>query len=441
VRQQTNDFHLCAEDRLTFLGSRGRDVFRALLNGAAVYPVEIKQEGLAGLADWLIQEEITMYNSVPSAFRHFVHTLTGAEQFPKLRLIKLVGETLYKRDVELYQKHFAPHCILVNSLGVTETGTVRQYFIDKNTHITSSLVPVGYPTDDKEVLLLDEDGNEVGVNQIGEIVVKSRYLSPGYWRRPELTQAKFFPDPAGGEKRLYHTGDLGMLQPDSCLIHLGRTDFQVKIRGNRVEIGEIETALLDLDTVKEAVVVAREDVPGHKRLVAYIVPVNHSVPSVSTLRRALAEKLPDYMIPAAFVLMDTLPLTGIGKVDQRALPAPGNTRSALDTPFMAPRTPLEKTLTTIWTEVLGLEQIGIHDHFLDLGGNSLLATQVISRAITTFQVTLPVQTLFQTPTIADMAVVIMQNQTQAGQEEMAHMLAELEALTEEEAQRLLKEVS
>jgi amino acid adenylation domain-containing protein len=434
IMTETNDLHFCAEDRLTLLASSGRDIFRALLNGGAVYPVDIKQEGLAGLARWLIQEQITVFTAVASAFRHFVNALTGDEQFPHLRLIKLIGESVYRSDVQLYQKYFSPHCILVNSYGPNETGHLSHYLVDKETRITTSTVPVGYAVEDKEVVLFDEDGKEVKVGQTGEIVVRSHHLSPGYWRRPDLTSAAFSPSSEHAE-RLYRTGDLGSMQSDGCLTHLGRKDFQVKIRGYRVEIAEVEMALLDLDGVKEAVVVAREDVPGHKRLIAYIVPTGTPAPTTSEYRSALAAKLPDYMIPSVFVLMDSLPLIGIGKVDRRALPAPGRARPKLANPYVAPRTPIEAEVCQIWTELLDLEQVGIEDPFLDLGGHSLLATRIVSRLRETFHIEVPLQTLLEAATVAEMALLIVQHQAQRlDPAELASLLAAVEETPEKSAE-------
>jgi amino acid adenylation domain-containing protein len=440
VMRTTNALHICADDRLTFLGSRGGDVFHALLNGAAVYPVNDKAGGLADLANWLIQEEVTVYHSVATVFRHFVSTLTATERFPKLRLIRLHGESAHRRDVELYKKHFAPDCIFVTQIGSIETGHFRLYFVDKKTQITGSIVPLGYAVEGMKVLLLNEDDKRLGFNQAGEITVKSRYLSAGYWRRSDLTKATFLADPEGTEERIYRTGDLGSMQPDGCLVYHGRKDFRVKIRGNTVEVADIEMALLDLAAVKEAVVVAREDVPGNKRLVAYIVPAIKPAPTIGAIRRGLAEKLPDYMIPSAVVIMDTLPLTGIGKVDRRALSAPDRARPDLENTFVAPRTPAEEVLARVWAKVLGLERVGIHDNFLELGGHSLLATQIISRVFNTFHVEVPVRALFEAPTVADMAEVITQNGAKkAKQEDLTRILAELEALSDEEAQHLLKQ--
>ena len=179
-------------------------------------------------------------------------------------------------------------------------------------------------------MILDDEGQEIGFNQVGEIAVKSRYLSPGYWRSPDLTQTRFLPDPDGGDQRICLTGDLGRMLPDGCLEHLGRKDLRANIRGYMVEVVEVELALLDIDPIEEAVVVARDDAGGNERLVAYIVLKPQSVATVSELRRVLAETLPDYMIPAAFVTMDALPLTPTGKVDRLVLPDTGSTRPELD---------------------------------------------------------------------------------------------------------------
>ena len=438
----TNDYHLCPEDRRTLLYSPSSsgsvwEIFSSMLNGASLYPFDMREEGIANMASWLRRQDITIYSSVPTLFRQVVSTLTGAERFPRVRMVNLGGEAISKGDVELYKAHFSPHCIMVTTLAATETGTFRRYFVDQDTEIAGSFVPAGYPVDDKDVLLLDDQGQEVGVNQIGEIVVRGRYMAPGYWRRPELTHSKFLPDPAGGGAVIYHTGDLGRLLPDGCLEFMGRADSQVKVRGHRVEIAEIELALLGLDNIKEAVVIQRVDATGEPCLVAYLVPVRRPAPTVSALRRALADVLPGHMLPAAFVILETLPLTPAGKVDRRALPEPDRARPELANPFVAPRLSVEKHLAEIWAEVIGLDQVGIHDNFLDLGGHSLQATQIISRVIHTLQVELPVQALFDAPTVAEMALLITQHQAQTRREEdIERMLTEVEALSDESAKKL-----
>lgn len=445
--KETNAFHLCPDDRLTLLYSPSvagavRNTFSAVLNGATVYPFNLKEEGLASLGPWLIQEGITIYNSVPTVFRHFASSLASAASFPKLRLIVLGSERTYKTDVDLYKQLFSHDCIFEVGFGCTEISRIREIFLDKASPITENLVPAGYPAEDTEILLLDEAGQAVDVTCIGEIAVKSRYLSPGYWRRPDLTRERFLPDPNGGDERIYLTGDLGRMRSDGCLEYLGRKDLQVKLRGYGIDVAAIEATLVDRETIKEAVVLVWENQPDKQRLVAYIVPAREPVPSVSALRHRLAETLPDYMIPSAFEVLDALPMLPTGKTDLRALPPPTNARPNLDIPFVSPHTPVEGKLAEIWAEVLGLDRIGIHDNFLDLGGHSLLATQIISRACQTFQVDVPPHALLEAPTVAEMAVIITDTQAHTVDEAtMAQLLAEVEALTDEQAQQLVGDAS
>ncbi len=404
----TNGLRISAEDRLTLLQSYSvagsvSNMLGALLNGASLFPYNVKEEGLIELADWLIEEEITVYHSVPTVFRQFANTLTGEEEFPGLRLVRLGGEPVYAEDVQLYKKYFPSDSIFVNSYGASEAGSVLRYCVDKNTEISAVMVPVGYPLGDVEILLLDDEGEAVGFDHVGEIAIKSRYTSPGYWHRPDLTRATFITDPQDEGERIYRTGDLGYMQPDGCLVVTGRNDFRVKIRGFRIEVAEIELALRGLTRVKEAAVVAREDQRGEKRLVAYVVPQPEQMPTISELRDFLKDKLPDYMVPSAFVVLDTLPLTPNGKLDRLALPAPDLARPELDTNFVAPRNALEEQLVEIWEEVLGVARVGVHDDFFELGGHSLRATQLVSRVREVFQVELPLLSLFEEPTIAGLA--------------------------------------
>ena len=438
MRVYVNNFHICPDDRHTLLYSYSavasvRGIFGALLSGAAFYPFDLKERGVNELANWLNREEITIYHSFPTVFRHLVGTLKGEEQFPQLRLIYLSGEASYKKDLELYRKYFAQDCICLNGIGPTETGSFRWYLTDKDTKATGNLVPLGYAIEGMETLLLGEDGQEVAGNGIGEIAVKSRYLSLGYWRNSDLTSAKFLSCPDG--ERLYLTGDLGRMRPDGCLEYAGRRDFQFKVRGYRIEATEVEAALLDLDTVKEAAVLAREDLSGEVRLVAYVVANPQLQPRISDVRRSLLNKLPDYMVPSALVLLDALPALPNGKIDRRALPALSGARPDLEHPFVPPRTSLEEKLAGIWSQALGLNIVGIHDNFLELGGDSLLAGQVVSGVISTFQLEVPPRLLFEAPTVADMAVVLVQKKAEkAAPGDIDRMLAELEALSEEHAE-------
>jgi acyl-coenzyme A synthetase/AMP-(fatty) acid ligase/acyl carrier protein len=385
------------------------DIFAALFNAAALCPYDLKTEGFVGLGQWLLDERITIYHSIPTVFRQFGESLAGREKFPALRIVRLGGEPVYRRDANLFKTHFPDDCILVNRLGSAETGSLRMFFLDKNTEAQSNLIPVGYAVADNEILLLDDSGAQVAGNE-GEIAVRSRYVSPGYWRKPELTADCFLPDPADEMGKIYRTGDMGRLLPDGSLLHLGRKDFFVKIRGYRVEIEEIEMTLLDLPGVKEAVVTALNNNSGNERLVAYIVPKTAPGPSVSEMRRFLADKLPDYMIPAVFMILDALPLTDTRKVDRKALPNPTGLRPEIAVPYTAPRNSIEDALAKIWADVLEVDRVGIHDNFLDLGGHSIAATRIVSRVVKTFPLDLPLKVFFDSPTVAQMAEVIAREQ-------------------------------
>ena len=431
-----NVVHISPGDRLSLLRSLNvsgsiRDLFGGLLCGAAVVPFDVKTEGLAHLASWLVDEKITIYNSVVTLFRNFGATLSGAENFSSVRLIKLSGEPVYKGDVEIYKKYFPKDSLVINMLASAEVGSTRIYFMDKETLIHDNAVPIGYPMEGCDVLLLDSDGSALGFDRIGEIAVRSRYLSPGYWRRPDLTEAAFLADPEGGDARIYRTGDLGCMLSDGCLVHRGRKDSHVKIRGYSVELAEIEAALRELDGVKQAVVTTKEHALGNQVVVAYVVANRESTFTASAIRMALAAKLPDYMIPSAFVFLDSLPLVGPGKIDIRALPDPGRGRPELDTPFAFPRTPVEEHIAKIWAQILDVDQVGIHDRFLELGGDSLLASRVVCRVIDVFLIEVPLRTLFDTPTVADMAAVVQRNLAdQTKPEAIERVLTEVEGLSE-----------
>ena len=235
------------------------------------------------------------------------------------------------------------------------------------------------------------------------MAIKSRYLSPGYWGKPDLTEAAYISNPEWGDKRIYLTGDLGSMSPDGCLVHMGRKDFQVKIRGNRVEIPEIEAALYNLETTKEAAVLADEDGEGERRLVAYVVPNVDPVPSVATVRHGLAETLPGYMIPSVFVFLESLPRLPNRKIDRLALPAPNGQRPQSEETFIAPRDDLEIRIAKIWEKTLKVTPVGVRDNFFDLGGDSL---QAISLALEIEQAIgrkLPLAVLCEAPTIERLA--------------------------------------
>jgi amino acid adenylation domain-containing protein len=410
----TNDHYINCHDRITGLNSFAfsgslKDIFGALLNGAALFPLELEQVGLHGLADWLRDEKISILSSVSTTFRHFASTLTGRESFPELRVIRIGAEEVTAKDVELFKASFSPDCVLVNGYGATETGTVRIYMIDRETRAVGHSVPIGYPVEGMEVLILDDTGKRLGFNQVGQIAVRSIFLSPGYWRRPDLTAKAFLPDPDGGGRRIYLTGDLGAMAPDGCLIHAGRKDFQIKVRGQRVEVAEIEATLGAAPGVAEAVVVARDDLPEESCLAAYVVPESlRSRPTVQSLRDFLKQRLPDSAIPAVFVFLDSLPLTSSGKIDRHGLPAPVRRCAESTRPFIAPRTELEERLVSIWENLTEFRPIGIADEFFEVGGNSLLAVRLFAEIQKSLGKHLPIETVVAAPTIERLAEILVE---------------------------------
>ena len=409
VKRETNSLRLCAEDRILLVRSMSaiggvRIVFGALLNGASVHPLPLNAAGQSGLVHLLRDHALTIYDSTPTAFRHFATRLTGAERFPHLRLIRLSSEPASSRDAELYRRHFPSTCTLVNSLGLTEVGgSARHCFIDQGTPVDDGTLPVGYAVEGVDVAILDDAGREAPPGDTGQIAVRSRHLPPGYWRRPELTATRYVADPRDPGGRLYLTGDLGRMRPDGCLLHLGRRDFLVKVRGQFVDVGEVERALRDLDTVGEAVVLAGAGRGGEARLVAYVVPKGAPPPTASSLRRALAERVPGHMLPAVFVTLAAMPVTPTGKIDRGALPAPGRDRPELDAAYVAPRTAMESTLSTIWADVLSLDRVGTHDNFFDLGGDSLSMADTHARLQDALGREIALIALFTHPTIASLA--------------------------------------
>jgi acyl-CoA synthetase (AMP-forming)/AMP-acid ligase II/acyl carrier protein len=298
--------------------------------------------------------------------------------------------------------------------GMTETTVHVTYHPigEADHHQNSSLI--GSPIPNMQTYILDQRLQPVPIGIPGEIFVGGAGLARGYMNRPELTAEKFIPNPFSDDpgERLYRTGDLARYLPDGNIDFLGRIDDQVKIRGFRIELGEIEAVLQEHPAVRECVVLAREDVPGDKRLVAYIVASPQQSLSIGELMRFLKEKFPEYMVPSAFVTLEALPLNSNGKVDRRALPAPDKTRPELEKAFVAPRTEVEKELARIWIEVLDLERVGIHDNFFELGGHSLMATQIINRVRSQMGLDLPLILIFNSPTIMGMAAFIGEDQDQ-----------------------------
>ncbi|MFB1485371.1 amino acid adenylation domain-containing protein, partial [Corallococcus sp. RDP092CA] len=343
----------------------------------------------------LLQEQrITAVTLTPSVLSRL-----GTDGLDGLRTVVSAGEAL---SVELARK-WGEGRLLLNAYGPTEA-TVCATLTHEGAD--PERLTIGRPWANVQVYVLDDTLGPVPPGVAGELYVASVGLARGYQGRPELTAERFLPNPFSTEPgaRLYRTGDRVRWLATGELEYLGRVDFQVKVRGFRIELGEVESVLLHHAEVREAAVVVREDVPGDKRLVAYVVTAEEASLDASELRRYLKGEVPEYMVPSAFVVLDALPMTPAGKVDRKALPAPTEScEERREVEVVAPRTPTEELLVPVWTEVLGVERVGVRDNFFELGGHSLLATQVASRIRELFGVELPLRVLFEAPSVAELA--------------------------------------
>jgi amino acid adenylation domain-containing protein len=378
------------------------EIWGALLYGGrlVVVPFYVSREPERFHA-LLHEEGVTVLNQTPSAFRQLIQADAAGPRLERLRCVVFGGEALEPSSLAPWTARYgldAPR--LVNMYGITETTvhvTYRPIAADDVRRGGTS--PIGIPIPDLAIRLLDRHGRPVPDGVAGEIHVGGAGVARGYLNRPELTAARFVRDPFSDDPhaRLYRSGDLARRLAGGELEYLGRMDEQVKVRGFRIELGEIEAALARHPAVREAVVVLRTDGPGEPRLVAYLTG---APPAAAELREHLRRDLPDYMVPAAFVPLDALPLTGNGKVDRRALPAPEAPAGGADG---EPRTPTEAVVAAIWAELLGAECVGPADDFFLLGGHSLLAARVASRVREVFGTQVSLRTVFEAPVLADFA--------------------------------------
>lgn len=378
-----------------------RDIFTPLSLGATLcIPQQQDIETPGRLAEWMAEQKITVSHLTPPMGQ--LLTIYSSTSNPSQRYFFFGGDILTVRDVDSIT-NFAPFATCVNFYGATETPQAMGYFIvpkPEERSFSKQVIPVGKGIADVQLLILNSLQQLAGIGEMGEIYVRTPYLAKGYIGSEELTSDRFIINPFTNlpEDRLYKTGDLGRYLPSGDIEFLGRSDYQVKIRGFRIELAEIEALLNQYPNVPENVVIAREDEPGNKRLVAYIVAPSDRAPNTSELRQFLQKRLPDYMVPSAFVMLEAFPLTPNGKIDRRALPAPDLSHREAENTFVAPRTPTEEILSAIWGDILGVE-VGVYDNFFELGGHSLNATQVLSRVRNALCVELPLRLLFEFPTL------------------------------------------
>ena len=354
------------------------EFFWPLLTGARiVLAVPEGHKDTTYLVNLISQQQITTIHFVPSMLQVFLQE-PNLGNCSCLKRVFCSGEAL---PSELIQRFFSKlECELHNLYGPTEAA-IDVTFWQCQPQENLQIVPIGQPISNIQIYILDRHLQPVPIGIPGELHIGGDGLARGYLNRPELTQEKFIQNPFfdGKSERLYKTGDLARYLTDGNIEYLGRIDHQVKIRGFRIELGEIEVVINSYPQIQQAVVIAREDIPGNKSLVAYVVPSDQTL-TTSQLREFLRQKLPEYMVPSAFVILDTLPLTHNGKIDRPALPIPDQTRPELESEFVAPYTPEQELLAGIWADVLDLKQVGIYDNFFDLGGDSIRSIQVLAKA-------------------------------------------------------------
>ncbi|HSK77696.1 MAG TPA: amino acid adenylation domain-containing protein [Thermoanaerobaculia bacterium] len=409
VRAAVEAYGIGAEDRVLQFASisfdtSAEEIYPALTAGATLV---LRDEEMVGSLERFARETgelgVTVLD-LPTAYWHELVAEGGA--LPEsLRLVILGGEQAQADRLEAWRERVGGRIRLVNSYGPTEA-TIVSTHRDVTHGIASADVPIGRAIANARTYVLDRSLELVPAGVEGELLIGGAGLARGYLGRPDLTAERFVPDPWSLEPgaRLYRSGDLVRRLPDGDLQFRGRVDDQVKVRGFRIELGEIEAALRRLPGVRDAVVAAREDGPGGKRLVAYVVPAGTL--STADLRNALKDSLPEYMVPAAFVTLEALPVTPSGKVDRRALPAPDSARPGLDEGYEAPRNAVQEMLADIWSEILGVERVGIRDDFFHLGGHSLLVARLAARVRQAFSVELPMVEIFKKPTIEELALAV-----------------------------------
>ncbi|HEY0601297.1 MAG TPA: amino acid adenylation domain-containing protein, partial [Herpetosiphonaceae bacterium] len=487
-------YGLTAEDRVLQKTPFSFDVsvwefFWPLLTGARLVMARPGgHQDPAYLADVIAQQQITTLHFVPSMLEHFLDA-PNLSQCRSLRRVICSGEAL---SFELTRRFFERlSAELHNLYGPTEAAVdVTSWACDPNDE--RRVVPIGYPIANTQLHIIDQQMQPVPLWVPGELLIGGVQLARGYLNRPDLTAERFIPDPFSTTpgSRLYRTGDLARFREDGSIEYLGRLDHQVKLRGFRIELGEIEATLRTYPGLREAVVVAREDQPGDQRLIAYVVEeprtgalwakqepneqtnkeqTNKGVETDSSpspaaageggversetgvragedllpaLRAFLGQRLPEYMIPSAFVVLDALPLSPNGKVDRKALPAPDSTRPELATGYVEPRSAVEQVVAGVWTDIVGVEQVGVFDNFFTLGGNSLHVIQVLTRLRQIFHVDLPARSLLEAPTVDELAQRILALETRPGQiDRIAQVAQRVMRLSAEEKQKLRQQTT
>lgn len=404
VLRITNGLGLRSNDRFALLASLSGGLgiattWISLLNGATLCPFAIPEKGFAGLASWLVDQRITIYTSATSVFRHFIKTINKGDRFPDIRIVRLGSEPVLHSDFKAYLQHFGGTGVFANAFACSEAGNIAQCLLGGDSVFRDDRIPAGELSQGIKVSLLDEVGAEVPMGEVGEIVIQSDYLSPGYWRNDALTAQRFLFNEPGGQGRRFRSGDLGRFEENGWLTVIGRKGTKVKIHGYWVEPSEIESAILRHPGIDGAMVLAHPTPQGDCQLIACVTQRRGFTLSVEEVRQGLGETLPGYMVPTALVLMNAFPLTPHGKIDRRALVAAAESYTPALPEIVEPRDALERTLHGLFSRVLPRKPFGIKDSFFDLGGDSLAAAALFAAIAKMLYVELPLVELKNHPSV------------------------------------------
>lgn len=413
LSQAAGEANVGPGDRVVFPGSN-MGVNRAILHGATSLTWNVRDRGLAGLAEWMARHDPTAWMSVPSVFRDFLRGLPPGTRLPGLRRVILTGEAVLPGDLELFSRFFPRDTFLVNELGTSETKSYLQWTYHSGDPLPGAAVPVGEPLPGRTVRLLDAAGREVPPGETGELVVQARDMSPGYWNLPVMTAERFQPVPGMPTRRRYHTGDLARRTSGGPIVLVGRRDHEFKVRGQRTHLGEIEAALCALPIIQDAVVVAHPEATGEITLAAFYVPQGEGTASPREVRDALREQLPGHMVPTFLRPLPKLPRNANGKVDRHALPGLETLRSERAVRGTPPRDETERRLLAIWQRIFGTTAIGIDDDFHELGGHSLIATRIALAIENEFACRVGLKAVIGSPTVARLAEAVRSSSQPSG---------------------------
>jgi len=376
-------------------------IYNALLNGGTLCIFDLMKDNFTDFSKWLKQEKVSSSLMIPSVLRQFTATLGTGRKFPQLKRLLFGGETLYRSDVEKIREHLRNDAIIYNIYASSEAYLARAYKIESDTVIKGNNVPIGYAVPDIDIVIEEKEENRADPYQVGEICITSKYLTKGYWRQEDLSGKDFTANEDGSIS--FRSGDLGYKLSDGCLVHVGRSDSVVKLRGYRIDLGEIENTMMDLKQVKEVAVAVKENEFGTKHLIAYYVERDNSDLDPHYLKLAVLRNLPDYMVPSHFIRLDHLPKNSIGKVDHKNFPEPDWKAMQRKTDIELPVNGMEEELKEIFERILEVNPIGVTDNIMEVGADSLRLFVAFDEVEKIFGKKLNVDSIIDAPFIRDIA--------------------------------------